>query len=151
MVSKNLCPHEDGLHSRNFQIHILKDIPPLHKSHTLGWKHFWNYWILKTGDLKSTQNWIRFLFSKKFKNCVYFFTCILPDYMAHGLRTHGEEITFTARPKIHSHSQIFRYGQSIFCLPYRPTISGFFDFCLHWVSVVHAPDPLLTKIEIKKT
>ena len=27
----------------------------------------------------------------------------------HGLRTPGEEIAFNARPKIHSHSQIFRY------------------------------------------
>ena len=40
MVCKNLCLHEAGLHSRSFQIHILKDIPPLHKSHTLGSKHF---------------------------------------------------------------------------------------------------------------
>ena len=31
----------------------------------------------------------------------------LTDY---GLRTPGEEIDFTALPKIHSHSQIFRYG-----------------------------------------
>ena len=31
----------------------------------------------------------------------------------HGLRTPGEEITFTARPKIKSQSQIFRYGRSI--------------------------------------
>ena len=55
---------------------------------------------------------------------------------AHGLRTPGEEIAFTARPKIHSHSQNFRYGRRIFCLPHRPKISGFIDFCLHWVSVV---------------
>ena len=54
----------------------------------------------------------------------------------HGLRTPGEEITFTARPKIHSHSQIFRYGRSIFCLPHRPKFSDFFDLRLHWVSVV---------------
>ena len=54
----------------------------------------------------------------------------------HGLWTPGEEIAFTARPKIHSHSQFFRYGQSIFCLPYRPKFSDFFDLCLHWVSVV---------------
>ena len=54
----------------------------------------------------------------------------------HGLRTLGEEIDFTARPKIHSHSQIFRYGRSIFCLPHRPKFSDFFDLCLHWVSVV---------------
>ena len=54
----------------------------------------------------------------------------------HGLRTPREEIAFTEWPKIHSHSQIFRYGQSIFCLPYRPKFSDNFDLCLHWVSVV---------------
>ena len=54
----------------------------------------------------------------------------------HGLRTPREEIAFTARPKIHSHSQIFRYGRSIFCLPHRPNFSDIFDLCLHWVSVV---------------
>ena len=54
----------------------------------------------------------------------------------HGLRTPGEEIAFTARPKIQSQSQIFRYDQSIFCLPHRPTFSDIFDLCLHWVSVV---------------
>ena len=43
---------------------------------------------------------------------------------------------FTARPKIHSHSQIFRYGGSIFCLPHRPIFSDILDLCLHWVSVV---------------
>ena len=51
----------------------------------------------------------------------------------------GEEIAFTARPKINSHSQIFRYGQSIFCLPHRPKISDFFYLCLHWVSIVRGP------------
>ena len=56
--------------------------------------------------------------------------------MNHGLRTPGEEIIFTLRPKIKSQSQTFRYGQSIFCLPHRPLISDFFDFCLHSVSVV---------------
>ena len=56
----------------------------------------------------------------------------------HGLRTPVEEIAFTARQKIKSLSQIFRYGQSIFCLPHRPRISDFFDLCLHWVSVVRA-------------
>ena len=59
------------------------------------------------------------------------------DYiLSHELRTPGEEIAFTAQPKIHSHSQIFRYGLIIFCLPHRPKISDFFDICLHWVSVV---------------
>ena len=54
----------------------------------------------------------------------------------HGLRKSREEIAFTARPKIKSQSQIFRYGQSIFCLPHRPKISDFFDLRFHWVSVV---------------
>ena len=54
----------------------------------------------------------------------------------HRLRTPGEEIAFTARPKINSQSQIFRYGQSIFCLPHEPKFSDLFDLCLHWVSVV---------------
>ena len=56
----------------------------------------------------------------------------------HGLRTPREEIAFTARPKIQSQSQIFRYGGSIFCLPHRPNFSDIFDLCLHWVSVVRA-------------
>ena len=59
---------------------------------------------------------------------------ILP--YVHGLRTPREEIAFTAWPKIHSHSQIFRYGGSIFCLPHRPIFSDILDLCLHWVSVV---------------
>ena len=49
------------------------------------------------------------------------------DCCMHGLRTPGEEIAFTARPKINSHSQIF-----------RPKFSDFFDLWLHWVSVVRA-------------
>ena len=54
----------------------------------------------------------------------------------HELRTPWEEIAFHEWPKIHSHSPIFRYGQSIFCLPHRPKFSDFFDLCLHWMSVV---------------
>ena len=54
----------------------------------------------------------------------------------HGLRTPGEEITFTVQPKIKSQSQIYSHGQSIICLPHGPKFSGFFDLCLHWVSVV---------------
>ena len=54
----------------------------------------------------------------------------------HGLRTPREEIAFTARPKINSYSQIFRYGQRIFRLPHRPNFSDIFALCLHWVSVV---------------
>jgi hypothetical protein len=55
----------------------------------------------------------------------------------HGLRTPREEIAFTARPKIHSHSKIFRHGRSIICLSHWPNFSGIFDLYLHWVSVVH--------------
>ena len=54
--------------------------------------------------------------------------------LKHGLRTPREEIAFTARPKIQS--KIFRYSQSIFCLPHRPNFSDIFDLCLHWVSIV---------------
>jgi len=54
----------------------------------------------------------------------------------HGLLTPGEDITLTARPKIHSHSQIFSYSQGIFCLPHQPKFSDFFDLCIHWVLVV---------------
>ena len=61
---------------------------------------------------------------------------ILMQRQYHGVRTPGKEITLTARPKIKSQSQIYRYGQSIFCLPHRPKLSGFFDLCVHWVSVV---------------
>ena len=67
---------------------------------------------------------------------------LLPNLMSncnhyvHGLRTPREEIAFTAMPKINSHSQAFRYGRSIFCLPHRPKFSDFFDLCFRWVSVV---------------
>ena len=57
----------------------------------------------------------------------------ISDFTDYGRR---EEIAFTARPKIQSQSQIFRYGRSIFCLPHRPNFSDIFDLCLHWVSVV---------------
>ena len=64
---------------------------------------------------------------------------LLFDSAGHGLRTPREEVAFTARPKIQSQSQIFRYGRSIFCLPHRPNFSDILDLCLHWVSVVRAP------------
>ena len=60
---------------------------------------------------------------------------ILTPYMhihTHGLQTPREEIAFTHG----RNSKIFRYGQSIFCLPHRPKFSDFIDLCLHWVSVV---------------
>ena len=61
----------------------------------------------------------------------------------HRLRMPGEAIAFTARPKFKSHSQMFRYGQRIFCLPHQPNFSGIFDLCLHWVSVVRGITPPL--------
>ena len=54
----------------------------------------------------------------------------------HGLRTPRKGIYLTARPKVQSQFQIFRYGQSIFCLPHQPNFSDIFDLCLHCVSVV---------------
>ena len=62
--------------------------------------------------------------------------CLETDVSLHGLRTTRQKIAFTARLKIHSHSQILRYGGSIFCLPHRPIFSDILDLCLHWVSVV---------------
>jgi hypothetical protein len=64
---------------------------------------------------------------------IYKTTKLVSDKSDHGLRTPGEEIAFIARPKTHSHSQIFRYGRSIFC-------PKFLCLCLHWVSVVHESD-----------
>ena len=58
------------------------------------------------------------------------------NFHRQGLRTPREEIAFTARPNIHSHSQIFRYDRIIFCLLHWPIFSDIFDLCLHWVSVV---------------
>ena len=54
----------------------------------------------------------------------------------HGLRTPREGIAFTARPKIESQSQIFRYGRRIFRLPHQHKFSNLFCLCLYWVSVV---------------
>ena len=41
--------------------------------------------MLKTGDLKTIQNWIQFFFNKKIRNWVHFLACILPDHMAHDI------------------------------------------------------------------
>ena len=66
----------------------------------------------------------------------------------HGLRTPREEVAFTSRPKIQSQSQIFRYGQSIFCLPHWPNFPDIFDLCLHSVSVVRDLDDAKSDIEM---
>ena len=57
--------------------------------------------------------------------------CYVHFVYKHGLWTPREEIAFTARPKIQSQSQIFRYSRSIFCLPHRPNFSDIFDLCLY--------------------
>jgi hypothetical protein len=49
---------------------------------------------------------------------------------------YGHPVRKSPSLKIHSNSQIFRYGRSMFCCPHRPKFSYFFDLCLHWVSVV---------------
>ena len=43
------------------------------------------YLMVKTGDLKSTQNWIQFFSNKRLRNCVYHFTCILPNHMGNNI------------------------------------------------------------------
>ena len=68
------------------------------------------------------------------------------DYRTHAIITRGlytfyhwlwtpreDSLPCTAE-KIQSQSQIFRYGQSIFCLPHRPIFSDFIALWLHWVS-----------------
>ena len=72
---------------------------------------------------------------------IFFAISSYPFLTWHRLRTAREEITFTAWLKTHSHSQIFRHSQSLFCLPHRPKFSGIFDLWLHWVSVWHGMDP----------
>ena len=46
---------------------------------------FQPFWNIKTGDLKTLQIWIQIFFDKKIWNFVYFFTCILPNHMAHNI------------------------------------------------------------------
>ena len=66
---------------------------------------------------KSFLWWIR-----TFRRFYSLFTWLMYVW-SHGLRMPREEIVFTARPKIHSQSQTFRYGRSIFCLPHRHNFS----------------------------
>ena len=58
--------------------------------------------------------------------------------LVHGIRTSSEEIAFTA---LHGHKST---PTPIFCLPYWPKFSDFFDWYLHWVSVVRALVPNCT-------
>ena len=59
---------------------------------------------------------------------------------AHGLRTPGEEIAFTAQPKFTLTPKFLGTAEAFVCLPHWPKFSDFFDLCLHWVSVVRGPD-----------
>ena len=96
---------------------------------------FLGYYLLRLSKLTTIQ--------KKFIENRYVSLASRHTF-THGLRTPGEEIAFTERSKIHSQSQIFRYGQSIFCLLHRSKFSDIFDLCLHWVSVVRGPDKIET-------
>ena len=57
----------------------------------------------------------------------------------HGLRMPGEEIAFTARSKINSQSQIFRYSWRTFCLPLWLKFLDFFDSSLGVCSPCNTP------------
>ena len=51
--------------------------------------------------------------------------------------------------KFQSQSQIFRYSQSLFCLPHQRNFSDIFDLCLHWVSVgIDGPKKFLAQRKI---
>ena len=69
----------------------------------------WNIWPTQL-CLKNTQ---RKLLSIML-DILQYHTCLNANGLVHGLRTPGEEIVFTVRPKIKS--QILRYSRSIFCL-----------------------------------
>ena len=89
--------------------------------------------------ISAYHNWMGIFSSFWHKKLIFKAKLMVSDFCVKAkkiwLRTPREEIAFTARPKIHSQSQIFRYGRSIFCLPHGPNFSDIFD-CLHWVSVV---------------
>jgi hypothetical protein len=42
----------------------------------------YTFFKVKSAHLKTIQIWIQFSFNKKLRNCAYFFTCILHDYVA---------------------------------------------------------------------
>ena len=58
---------------------------------------------------------------------------------SHGLRMPGELITFTARPKIKSQSQILSTAEAYFVC-HIGSIFQISDVCLHWVFVVRVPN-----------
>ena len=66
----------------------------------------------------------------------------------HGLRTPREEIAFTTRPKIHSHSQILGTAKAYFVCHIGPNFSDIFDLCLHWVSVVREVNHRELKLDL---
>ena len=47
---------------------------------------------MKTGHLKKRQKYIQIFIKKMFKKMVYFFNCILPNYMAHDITKEFEKI-----------------------------------------------------------
>ena len=64
--------------------------------------------IFRSSDVP-VHNLLSFCVIRKEKQKIF-----MGDQVVHGLRTPGEEIAFTERPKIHSHSQIFRQAEEYF-------------------------------------
>ena len=117
----------------------LSNFPPFWKS---GFIHH-KFWFIAEKVSKLAKNWnIWLLHSQYSRNinkepksgCLTIKEWSTNLYMGEPTN-YGNSLHW--RPKIHSHSKIFRYGQSIFCLPHHPDISDIFDLCLHWVSVIH--------------
>ena len=91
--------------------------PSNNKRQGLAWNH-----DLKTGVAfwLAIQNWNWFLglflivlTAKTLQRCVSAQVFRINNRLIQGLQTPREEIAFTARPKIQSQSQIFRYGRGL--------------------------------------
>ena len=95
------------------------------------------WWMLKSSSTDCSGQLRKY---KQMKICTHS-DPIGPD---HGLRTPGEEIAFTTRPKIHSHSQIFRYAEAKFVCHISPNfqISLIYVFIGCPQSVVQTFPPL---------
>ena len=102
-------------------------------------KQNWFYFYIYNRNCISRRNliviWNHFFFFQLYL-LRSFRSKVRMNGQTHELPSPREEIAFTARPKIQSKTQIFRYGRSIFCLTHRPNFSDIFDLCIHWLSVV---------------
>ena len=105
--------------------------PSKYYSSILGWERLWGF--LSKMKIFSSRffykqcvvalynfNYVQYPTHFNLRVLIYFFQWIVINSFNHGLRTPTEEIVFAARLKIHSHSKIFSYSRSIFCLPHRP-------------------------------